>query len=148
MPKVYLDTGVKKESIRYDSIEISGKFMQVYDDLHETLFQISSACAIHLLFWMAQKMGTYNQVSMNKNNRSDFISDSYTHNGKKYSHDTVKSALRVLTKHKLIVSMSEKGKREALYFVNPFHFWKTGSQKDRTESIKGFLYKLNENETN
>jgi len=148
MPKVYLDTGTKKESIKYDSIEISGKFVQVYNDLHETLFQIGSACALHLIFWMANRMGSYNQVSMNKNNRSEFIVDSHTHNGKRYSHETVKSALKLLVKHKLIVSMSEKGKREAVYFVNPFHFWKTGSQKDRTESIKGFLYKLEENETN
>jgi hypothetical protein len=148
MPKVYLDRGERTERIRYDSIEISGKFIQVYDDLHETLFQIGSACAIHLIFWMAHNMGSYNQVIMNKANRLEFSTSSMTNGGKRYSDDTIKSALRLLIKYQLVVSMSESGKREAMYFVNPYHFWKTGSQKERTESIKAYIYKLEQNEAN
>lgn len=143
MPKVYLDTGCKTEKFKYDSVDISGKFIQVYDDLYSKLVNISSPCALHLLFWMAEKMGSYNQIVLNKNARAEFISEVHG----RYKDETVKSALKILIRHKLIVSMSEIGKRESTYFVNPFHFWKTGSQKDRTESIKGFLYKIKENET-
>ena len=148
MPKVYLDRGTRTERIRYDSIEISGKFIQVYDDLHETLFEVRSACAIQLILWMAHRMGSYNQINMNKAKRLEFAADSVTNGGKRYSDETVKAAMRELVKNKLILSMSEPGKREATYFVNPYHFWKTGSQKDRTESIKAYIYKLEQNEAN
>jgi len=148
MPKVYLDTGTKSESIRYETIEISGKFVQFYDDLGEALYRVGSACAMHLIYWMANNMGKYNQILMNKNRRSDFITACISSGGKRYSDETVKSAMRSLLNNKLVISMNSKGKRESLYFVNPYYFWKTGSQKDRTESIKGFIYKLNENEGN
>jgi len=148
MPRVYLPTGKRTESVRYDSIEISGKFIQIYDDLNDKLFRIGSSCALHLLFWMSMRMDNYNQVSVNKNRRQEFIADCISGGGKRYSDSTVKSALRSLVSSGLVVSMNEKGRRDAMYFVNPFHFWKTGSQKDRTESIKGFIYKIEENEAN
>jgi hypothetical protein len=143
MPKLYLDTGRTTAKIKYDSVEISGKFIQVYDDLYPKLLSLSP-CAIHLLFWMADNMGDYNQIVLNKNARSEFRADV----SGKYKDSTIKASISLLTTKDLIVNSSEIGKRESLYFVNPFHFWKTGSQKDRAESIKGFLYKLKENETN
>lgn len=143
MPKIYLDTGRTTERIKYDSIDISGKFIQVYDDLYPILLKVKSPCAIHLLFWMSNHMGNYNQIVLNKNIRGEFIADSKGH----YKDSTVKSAITTLLKNHLVVSMSEIGKRESAYLVNPFYFWKTGSQKDRTEAVKGFLYKLEENET-
>jgi len=142
--KVYLDTGRKTEKVKYDSIDISGKFIQVYDDVFPLLSNIKSPCAIHLLFWMLSNMKQYNQISLNKSHRADFIADTQG----QYKDQSVKVAIRKLVENHLIVSMSEKGKREAVYFVNPAHFWKTGSQKDRTEAVKGFYYKLKENETN
>lgn len=148
MPKVYLDRGRRTERIRYDSIEISGKFIQVYDDLQETLFQIGSACAIHLILWMAHHMGHYNQIVMNKVKRAEFAAEAISNGGRKYSDETIKAALRQLSKAQLIISMSDEGKRDASYFVNPYHFWKTGSQRDRTESIKAYIYKLEQNEAN
>jgi len=148
MPKIYFDTGKRSESIRYETIEISGKFVQFYDDLGEALYRVGSTCAMHLIYWMASNMGEYNQILMNKNRRSDFITACISSGGKRYSDETVKSAMRSLLNNRLIISMSDKGKREASYFVNPYYFWKTGSQKDRTESIKGFIYKLNEYEGN
>jgi hypothetical protein len=141
MPKVYLDTGRKTEKVKYDSVEVSGRFIQVYSDLYPKLVNLSP-CGVHLLFWMASKMGDYNQIVMNKNTRGDFIAE---HRGR-YKDGTVKKAVSSLVKSELIVSMSDAGKRESLYFINPFHFWKTGSQKDRAEAIKGYLYKLKENE--
>jgi len=140
MPKVYLSTGHKTERVKYDSIDISGKFIQVYDDLYTKLLRIKSPCAIHLLFWMASNMGSYNQIVLNKNARSEFIAVSHG----SYKDQTVKSAIQILIRHELIVSMNEKGQRDSNYFVNPFHFWRTGSQKDRAESIKGFIYKISE----
>ena len=148
MPKIYLDTGQKTERIKYDSIDVSGKFIQVYDDLGNVLYGIRSACSLHLMHWISNKMGAYNQIILNKNNRSEFIADSISREGKRYSDSTVKSAISNLILNELIVSMSEKGKRGSTYFVNPYYFWKTGSQKDRAESIKGFIYKLNEYEGN
>ena len=142
MPKVYLDTGHVTERVKYDSVEISGRFIQVYEDLYPKLLKIKSPCAIHLLFWMASHMGIYNQIVLNKNGRGEFISQTKG----EYKDSTVKSAIITLIKSGLIVSMSDYGKRESNYFVSPFHFWKTGSQKDRTESIKGYLYKIEENE--
>ena len=141
MPRVYMDTGQKTERVKYDSISISGKFIQVYDDLYPELIKIHSPCAIHLLFWMANHMGDYNQIILNKNSRGIFRGETKG----KYKDETIKSALKLLVKNKLVVSMSELGSRGSNYFVNPFYFWKTGSQKDRTESVKGFLYKVKEN---
>ena len=142
MPKVYLDTGHKTERVKYDSIDISGKFVQVYDDLYPKLLNLSP-CAIHLIFWMADNMGDYNQIILNKNSRGDFIADVRG----KYKDSTVKASVKLLINNRLLVNSSEKGKRESLYFVTPFHFWRTGSQKNRTESIKGYIYKVKENET-
>jgi len=148
MPKVYLDTGRKSESIRYDTIEISGKFVQVYDDLDKLLYRVKSGCAIHLMFWAAKNMGSYNQIILNKQGRTDFISTCISNGGNRYSDSAVKAAIALLSKNKIMISMSERGKRSSTYFVNPYHFWKTGSQKERTESIKGYIYKLEENERN
>ncbi len=39
-PPYPLDTGRKVERIRYDSVEISGKFVQVYDDLGKIYYRI------------------------------------------------------------------------------------------------------------
>jgi len=143
MPKVYLDTGRTTERIKYDSINISGKFIQVYDDVYPKLLNLSP-CSIHLLFWMSDKMSDYNQIILNKNSRGEFRADVKG----RYKDSTIKASIKSLINNGLIINSSEKGKRESLYFVNPFHFWKIGSQKDRTESIKGYLYKLKENETN
>ena len=144
MPKVFLDRGKKEEKIRYDSVNVSGKFIQIYDDLYKKLAQISSPCAIHLLFWMALNMDRYNQISMNKRGRGSFISDMISNKGKRYSDHTVKFALRALAEKKLIISMGGRGQRDAYYFVTPFHFWRTNSQRDRVESIKAYTYKLDE----
>ena len=77
MPKVYLDTGRTTERIKYDSIDISGKFIKVYDDLYPKLLRIKSPCAIRLLLWMANNMGSYNQIVLNKNARGEFIAVSH-----------------------------------------------------------------------
>lgn len=140
MPKIYLDRGRRMEKIKYDSIDVSGKFIQVYDDIYKNISDVKSPCAFHLLFWVVHNMGTYNQIVLNKNARSEFIADSKG----RYKDSTVKNAISILVKNKLMVSMSEEGKRESTYFVNPFHFWKNGSQKERAESIKAFLYKIEE----
>lgn len=148
MPNVYLDTGRKTEKIKYDSVKVSSKFSQVYDDLHESLFRVGSTCAILLLFWMSERMGMYNQVSMNKANRKEFIVAVVSNGGKRYSDGTVRNAVRTLVSSNLIASANDRSKREGEYIVSPIHFWKTGSQKDRAESIKAYIYKLKEDEGN
>jgi len=148
MPKVYLDTGRKSESIRYDTIEISGKFVQFYDDLGSVLYRVKSPCALHLIYWITHNMGEYNQIFMGQSGRNDFVSNCISNGGGRYSDSTIKSALKTLVKTRLVIPMSDPGQRSATYFVNPYYFWKTGSQKDRTESIKGFIYKIKEHEDN
>ena len=47
-----------------------------------------------------------------------------------------------------MVSMSDGGKRESAYMVNPYFVWKTKSKTDRYESIKAYINILKEHEGN
>ena len=47
-----------------------------------------------------------------------------------------------------MVSMSDDGKRESSYMINPYFVWKTKSKTDRYESIKAYINILKENEGN
>jgi hypothetical protein len=143
MPKVYLDTCRASEVVKYDSVDVSSQFVQVYSDLYSKLNKIPP-CAVQFLFWLINKMSDYNQIVLNQNVRNDFILDSRG----SYRNSTIKAAIKSLTREGIMTSMNEPNKRESLYFVSPFFFWKNGSQKERAESIKAYIYKLKENETN
>jgi len=144
MSKLYINTGEVTSRVRYGSVDISNKFTQMYDDISDIIFSVGSPCALHLIFWMVENMGDYNQISMNKSSRANFISDCVSKGSRRYKDPTIKSALKTLMDKGIITSMNDKGKRESTYFISPFHFWKTNSQKNRAESIKGYIHKLNE----
>lgn len=147
MKKVYVDTGRTTSKKEYESFSVESSFVQLYVDINEIFAKIDTATGLRLLIWIASHMDQYNQISLNKSNRSEFISEM---KGKAYSDGTVKNAIRDLRIANAIVSMSDPEKREAKYMVNPNYFWKTKNQKDRIDAIRGYRYqlKLRENEAN
>jgi len=98
---------------------------------------------------MINEMSEHNQIILNKGNRSEFLAELRL-TGKKYSDESVRSAIRDLVEAEAMISLSDKGKRESSYMINPMHFWKTKSQGNRTEAIQAFINQLRskENERN
>jgi len=140
--KVYLDTGRTTKKKEYESFEVEISFVQMYVDVNDVFHKLRYASSMHLIIWIVTNMDRYNQIYLNKSNRSDFLSSCRG----KYKDSTVKSAIRELQNANLIINMSDSNKREAQYMVNPSYFWKTANQKDRIEAIRGYRYKIKENE--
>jgi hypothetical protein len=93
-------------------------------------------------------MNKYNVAILNNAGRAEFVSSVVSCTGKKYVDQTVRAAIKELVDNQLLISMSDKGKRESQYMVNPMFFWKTSKQGDRMEAIKAFNYKIEQNEAN
>lgn len=148
MRKVYVDTGKRKEKIVYEEYNIENSFIQTYLNSSDLFFKIRSHCASSLLIWIIINMKPYNQITLNKSNRSDFISSLIEKGGNRYADDTVRHAMRELISVGAIISFNNDKQREASYMVNPAYFWKTKEQKDRLETIKAFENKRKENERN
>jgi len=144
MRKVYVDTGRTTQKKEYEKFSVESSFVQMYIDINELFFKIGSPCGMQLMIWIVTQMNSYNQVNLNKNMRSEFSSSCRSNGGKAYSDGTIKNAIRDLQNANAIVSMSDPAKRESQYMVNPNFYWKTKSQKDRIEAIKGYKYQLKE----
>jgi hypothetical protein len=149
MPKVYLDTGTTVEKKKYDSLYVENIFIQVYVDVAKLFFKLSSKTSYRLLLWIMVRMGHGNEIILNKGARSEFNGYCIANGSRRVADGTIKGAVRELVEADLICSTSEPNKRESHYMLNPQHFWSTGSQKDRVESIKAYLYfKEKRNEEN
>ena len=149
MRKVYVDTGRTKQKKEYEAFSVENSFVQTYIDMPELFFKLGSPCAMHLLIWVVSNMTEHNQIGLNKSNRAEFMSEARAM-GKQYSDGTVRNAILNLRTANAIASMSDSGKRESQYMVNPSFFWKTKSQADRIDAIRGFRYQLKDktDETN
>jgi hypothetical protein len=86
-------------------------------------------------------MSQYNQIILSKANRDDFVASTAQYIKKKYADQTVRVSVNELVRKGLMISMSDEGKRESLYMVNPALFWKSSKKADRIESIRAFNYK-------
>jgi hypothetical protein len=89
-------------------------------------------------------MNKYNQIILSKANRDDFVATTVGHIKNRYADQTVRVSVNELVKKGLIISMSDEGKRESLYMVNPALFWKSSKKADRIEAIRAFNYKKEE----
>jgi hypothetical protein len=149
MPKVYVDTGETVEKKKYESLYVESIFVQVYIDVAKLFMQIHSPTAYRLLFWIMVHMGKHNEIILNKGARSEFNGYCVAKGSRRVADRTIKGAIRELVGTDLLCSTSDPTKRESAYMLNPSHFWSTGSQKDRVESIKAYIhFKEQQNEEN
>ena len=143
MKKVYLERGQGKKPL-----EVHTSFVQVFRGAGTGIYQITGTCSHHLLHWLLVNMNTYNVVILNSASRGDFIADVISNSGRRYAHSTIKQAINELIKHDLMISMSDPGKREASYMMNPNHFWRSPKRGDRFETVKAYKFKKEQHETN
>ena len=143
MKKVYLETQQGRKSI-----EVHTSFIQLYAGAADRMYGVSGLCSYHLLYWALNHMNYYNVVSLNGTARGEFVADSVSGTHKRYADQTVKKAIKELVHNDLMISMSDRGKREASYMMNPNCFWKSPKQADRMETIKAYKYKKEEHEAN
>jgi hypothetical protein len=148
MSNVYIDTGRTSITKKHDDVVPEQSFAQVYRGAFKMFAQLNTPCSKNLLIWMVGKMDRWNRVILNKAGRQSFIGDSVISGGRKYSDSSVRHSIQEILSIGAAVSMSDEKSRESLYMVNPHFFWKTKTQRDRLEAIKGYIYKLKENEGN
>lgn len=148
MRKVYLDTGRRREKIVYEELEVESTFVQLYVNTNDIFYRLQSPSAYNLLLFALIKMDQFNHILLNKNARSEFISEVSSKGGKKYSDSTIKGAIRELVKSNFLVLYNENNKRESSYMVNPNFFWKSRDQKHRMEAIRAYKFKEIKNEGN
>jgi len=143
--RIYVNTADGKHS----ELTIQGAFVQTYTSAYKVIFRLKYQCSLYLLFWIINEMNEYNQIILNKGNRSEFIS-SLKQFGKKYSDESVRSSIKDLIDAEAIISLSVDDRRESSYMINPIHFWKTKIQKNRTVVIQAFVnqLKIKDNERN
>ena len=148
MDHLYIDTGRTSRWKKHDNVVVEKSFSQLYKGVFTIFAQISTPCAKNLFIWAINEMDKWNKVSLNKSGRGSFNADHYNAGGERYADGTIKKAVRELLRAGAMVSMSDDGKRESAYMINPYYVWKTKSKTDRYESVKAYINILKENEGN
>jgi len=148
MKHLYIDTGRTSRWKKHDNVVVEKSFSQLYKGVFKIFAQISTPCAKNLFIWAIADMDKWNKVSLNKSGRAAFNAAYRTSSGETYADGTIKKAVRELLAAGAMVSMSDDGKRESAYMINPYYVWKTKSKTDRYESIKAYIHILKENEGN
>ena len=153
MKKILLNTGKTVVKNVIEPLYIESSFIQVYTGVQQILSRVNSLCAVHLLYWVIERMNKHNTFNFTKSEKKIFIIDM---NGK-YSISGVNKALAVLINNNLIKSTNEiieNGNkivktRNSMYYVNPYYFWKNPLKNSRIEMIKTLeLDKQYQNEWN
>jgi hypothetical protein len=129
-------------------IEVVTSFVQFYTGAADSLWMISGICSYHLAVWALNKMSKWNTITLNSSARGEFCADIVRNSHKKYADQTVKEAIKELVRCDIMISMSDPGKREALYMMNPNLFWKSSKKGERMETIKAYKYKKEQYEAN
>jgi len=137
---IYVNTTTRDH--KSNELSIQTGFVQMYNNIYAVAFNLKYQCSLYLLIWIVDEMSDYNQIILNKGNRSEFRSRIRSFN-REYTDGMVKAAIGDLINSELLISASMDGKREASYLVSPKYFWKTKSQKDRIETIQAFQNQLN-----
>ncbi|MHC4647894.1 MAG: hypothetical protein ACYTBJ_20720 [Planctomycetota bacterium] len=127
---------------------VEKSFSQLYKGIFRIFAQISTPCAKNLFIWSINEMDKWNKISLNKSGRGAFNAAHFNASGEKYADGTIKKAVRELLRVGAMVSMSDDGKRESAYMINPYYVWKTKSKIGRYESVKAYINILKENEGN
>jgi len=142
MRDVYL--AEKFQSLR--KAKTGTRFSQVYEEAADAIFEVTSATALRLLFWILNEMDADNLVRLRGIEKERFAEKC----NQKYPSSTINKALKVLQEQGFIVSINRGGERTGSFFVNPHLFWKSNSQKDRNKRIHEFheFLKLKSNEEN
>jgi len=145
---LYIDTGRTSRWKKHDNVVVEKSFSQLYKGVFTIFAQISTPCAKNLFLWAINDMDKWNRVSLNKNGRASFNAAHFIASNERYADVTIKKAVGELLRCGAMVSMSDDGKRESTYMINPYFVWKTKSKTDRYESIKAYINILKENEGN
>ena len=148
MDHLYIDTGRTSRWKKHDNVVVEKSFSQLYKGVFTIFAQISTPCAKNLFIWTIAEMDKWNKVSLSKSGRGSFNAANRIATGETYADGTIKKAVRELLRAGAMVSMSDDGKRESAYMINPYFVWKTKSKTDRYESIKAYINILKENEGN
>jgi len=148
MKYLYIDTGRTSRRKKHDHVVVEKSFSQLYTGVFKIIAQISTPCAKNLFIWSIQNSDKWNRITLNKAGRGGFNADYFLSSGDKYADGTIKKAVKELLDAGAIASMSDDGKRESSYMINPYFVWKTKSKTDRYESIKAYINILKENEGN
>jgi len=148
MKHLYIDTGRTSRWKKYDNVVVEKSFSQLYKGVFKIFAQISTPCAKNLFLWAINESDKWNKVSLNKSGRASFNAATLQASGERYADVTIKKAVGELLQVGAMVSMSDDGKRESSYMINPYFVWKTKSKTDRYESIKAYINILKENEGN
>lgn len=135
MKEVYL----WRENGKDRSIFVSNSFIQTYKDIMGVFYKITSPCAMHLLFWIVQRMDSDNIVSIRKPEKLDFISENISNGNNSYSISSINKSIKILSDLNIIVSNNEKGQRLGQYIVNPIYFWRNDSDLKRENKIADVL---------
>jgi len=148
MKYLYIDTGRTSHWKKPDNVVVEKSFSQLYDGVFKIFAQISTPCAKNLFLWAISEMDKWNKISLSKSDRASFNAACLRSSGERYADGTIKKAVRELLKAGAMVSMSDDGKRESAYMINPYFVWKTKSKSDRYEAVKAYINILKENEGN
>jgi len=148
MKYLYIDTGRTSHWKKPDNVVVEKAFSQLYKGVFKIFAQISTPCAKNLFLWAIGEMDKWNKVSLNKSGRASFNAAYLGASGERYADGTIKKAVRELLRVGAMASMSDDGKRESSYMINPYYVWKTKSKSGRYESIKAYINILKENEGN
>lgn len=147
MKHLYIDTGRTSQWKKHDNVTVEKSFSQLYNGVFKIFAQISTPCAKNLFIWAVAEMDKWNKISLSKSGRGAFNAACRS-SGEDYADGTIKNAVKELLENGAMVSMSDDGKRESSYMINPYYVWKTKSKTDRYESIKAYIHILKENEGN
>jgi len=139
MSYLYIDTGRTSQQKKPDNVVVEKRFSQLYNGIFRLFARISTPCAKNLLIWAIENSDRWNMVTLNKGGRASFIAEHMIATGERYADGTAKKAVRELIDVGVIVSMSDKRKREASYMINPYYVWKTKSKTDRYEAVKAYI---------
>ena len=145
MKYLYIDTGRTPHWKKPDNVVVEKSFSQLYKGVFKIFAQITTPCAKNLFLWAINESDKWNKISLNKSGRASFNAACRV-SGEQYADGTIKKAVGELLRVGAMVSMSDDGKRESAYMINPYYVWKTKSKTDRYESIKAYINILKENE--